>query len=50
MEHDPEFSPDEAEFLRGSTVRGYTPKREVTEPDEAPTGSAGTSHADAAED
>ncbi|MGW4587898.1 hypothetical protein ACWEKJ_11280 [Amycolatopsis thermoflava] len=43
MEH--ELTPEEAEILRTSVSRGYTPKREVTEPDEPPTGSAGTSQA-----
>ena len=44
MAHDPELSPEEAELLRESTERGYTPKRKVAEPEEAPGGAAGTSH------
>jgi hypothetical protein len=44
MAHDPELSPEEAELLRAGEGRGYTPKRKITEPEEAPGGPAGTSH------
>jgi hypothetical protein len=44
MAPDPELSPEEAELLRDSADRGYTPKRKIAEPEDAPGGSAGTSH------
>ncbi|WP_372661514.1 hypothetical protein [Amycolatopsis kentuckyensis] len=44
MAHDPELSPEEAELLRARGERGYTPKRRVAEPEEAPGGPAGPSH------
>ncbi|MER5737637.1 MULTISPECIES: hypothetical protein [unclassified Streptomyces] len=44
MAKEPELSPEEAALLQESTERGYTPKRTVAEPDEAPGGPAGTSH------
>ncbi|MEV6248868.1 hypothetical protein AB0M38_22075 [Streptomyces sp. NPDC051742] len=44
MAHEPELSPEEAALLQEATERGYTPKRTVTEPDEAPGGKAGTSN------
>jgi hypothetical protein len=44
MTHDPELSPEEAALLQKATERGYTPKRKIAEPDEAPGGPAGTSH------
>ncbi|MFI2315405.1 MULTISPECIES: hypothetical protein [Streptomyces] len=43
MAHEPELSPEEAALLQEAEGRGYTPKREVAEPDEAPAGPAGTS-------
>lgn len=45
MAHEPELSPEEAALLQeAAETRGYTPKRTVAEPDEAPGGPAGTSH------
>ncbi|SNR57867.1 hypothetical protein [Actinomadura mexicana] len=43
MSDNPDLSPEEAALLEKITERGYTPKRKVTEPDEAPGGPAGTS-------
>ncbi|UQS25190.1 MULTISPECIES: hypothetical protein [Amycolatopsis] len=42
---DRELTPEEEEIVRTSVSRGYTPKREVTEPEDPPAGSAGTSQA-----
>ncbi|MCL6288686.1 MULTISPECIES: hypothetical protein [Streptomyces] len=44
MAYEPELSPEEAALLEADEGRGYTPKREVAEPDEAPGGPAGTSN------
>ncbi|MBB4980902.1 hypothetical protein [Streptomyces nymphaeiformis] len=44
MEHEPGLSPEEAALLQEAAERGYTPKRTVAEPDEAPGGPAGTSN------
>lgn len=41
---EPELSPEEAALLQEAAERGYTPKRTVAEPDEAPGGPAGTSN------
>ncbi|MEV5830935.1 hypothetical protein AB0L25_35755 [Spirillospora sp. NPDC052242] len=43
MADEPELSPEEAALLEQAAERGYTPKRQVAEPDEAPGGPAGTS-------
>ncbi|MFE5406365.1 hypothetical protein ACFQ9Z_34545 [Streptomyces sp. NPDC056580] len=42
--HEPELTPEEAALLQEAAERGYTPKRTVAEPDEAPGGPAGTSN------
>ncbi|MEV6476047.1 hypothetical protein [Streptomyces sp. NPDC051657] len=44
MAHEPELSPEEAALLEEAADRGYTPKRKLPEPDEAPGGPAGTSN------
>ena len=41
---EPELSPEELALLQEVAERGYTPKRTVAEPDEAPGGPAGTSN------
>ncbi|MYX38305.1 MULTISPECIES: hypothetical protein [unclassified Streptomyces] len=41
---EPDLSSEEVALLQEAVDRGYTPKRTVAEPDEAPGGPAGTSN------